>query len=123
MKRIALLIIFLVAAVTPIATAQDATLYHIARGKMDIQWQMPDAHTLWIAVKFANPANIDAYRIAGEVVLQDGRAVPFDTYVTRESFELYSGRFLTFEGCKIKLLSHVTVTPHTAGESIEIWPA
>jgi hypothetical protein len=123
MKRSALLIIFLATAVTPIATAQDVTLNHVTKGKMDIQWQMPDAHTLWIAVRFATPANIDAYRITGEVVLQDGRAVPFDTYVTRESSGLYSGRFLTFDGCKIKFLWHVTVTPHAAGEPIEIWPA
>jgi len=123
MKRSTLLIIVLAAAFTPITTAQDATLYHLTKGKVDIQWQMPDAHTLWIGVKFATPANIDAYRIAGEVVLHDGRVVPFDTYVTRETSGLYTGRFLTFEGCKIKLLWHVTVTPHVAGEAIEIWPA
>lgn len=123
MKHIALLMGLLAAAVIPFATAQDATPHHVTARTMDIQWQMPDAHTLWIAVKSPNTANIDAYRITGEVILNDGRAMPFDTYVTRESSGLYSGRFLTFEGCKVKFLWHVTVTPHVAGESIEIWPA
>jgi len=122
MKRTALLVAILGTALSPWATAEDGTLYHLTRGRVDIQWQMPAAHTLWIAVK-SSAANIDAYRIAGEVVLQDGRAIPFDTYVTRDSPGIYSGRFLTFEGCKIKMLWHVTVTPHAAGESIEFWPA
>ena len=80
----------------------------------------PCAYGLWVALSTREP-NVDAFRVQGQVLLNDGRLIEFDEYINYSARGRYSGRLVLQPGSgEPRALNYIIITPHQAGTSVRI---
>lgn len=75
---------------------------------------------IWVSIHQVTPANVNALRIKGDALLEDGRAVTFDRAIVIEGRD--TGKLLFTSGAvKPAGVRHVSATQYQADQPAEIW--
>ena len=80
----------------------------------------PCAYGLWVSLS-TRDSSVDAFRVQGQIILDDGRLVEFDEYINYSTRGQHSGRLVVQPGqSEPRTLNYIIVTPHQAGTPIRI---
>jgi hypothetical protein len=133
MKRLTLTVILAAAAFAQFGLAQSINMrstqekfevrvvtYEVPVGSGAPASSAPCAYGLWVSLATKDPS-VDAFRVQGQVILNDGRLVEFDEYINYSARGQHSGRLVVQPGqSEPRALNYIIVTPHQAGTSIRI---